>query len=347
MSEPRNRSPPTPEPPRQGGPPSFWRSGTAVLSFVFGSPLAFFILCALAFVAAFLFQVGPHLQNLSFLVSRQERLWHMLLTLQPAFWVAATLILWSEFRSHRSLWPGTWRERMAVMFCTSVALVMIALPFVAQFITWRVAPSVDTTGLASMAEFRTKTLIMSIIGAAVGALHASSLFCVHVQLLGQLRESPPHGKQVEAGDLDEDVLRYQRFRSRLRRFLDLAAFNIGISILSVGILRNLLNEAFPARPELFPATAVLGYGFYFTALIASVYLPIRKTLADVGEALSDRLIRQTLGTRATWKERSQEQQAARTYLGLQESTFQELQQGLSVLSPLLASLSSLALGTGV
>lgn len=242
MVEPCDRSPPSPGASRRGEPASFWRAGHAALLLVFGSPLAFFVLCILAFMAAFFLQVGLDLQQLAFLLS---------------------------------------------------------------------------------------------------------LFCVHVQLLGQLADLPAHGNQRAAGGIEEDVLRYLGARSRLSRILSLAAWHLGITLLAIGILRNLLNDAFPARPELFPARVVVGFGFYFTAYLAITYLPIRKTLAKVGEALADRLIQQTLGAHATWKERFQEQQVARTYLGLQESAFQEFQQGLSVLSPLLASLSTLALGAGV
>jgi hypothetical protein len=346
MSEPRDGAPPSPGPSRPGSPRSVWRDGQAAFSFVFGSPLAFHIICALAFLATFFVQVGTDVQHLAFLDSRQTRFWHVLLTIQPALWVATSVIIWGEFRSHRWLWPGMRRERMAVLLCTSVALVMIILPFIAQFVTWRVSASVNAVSLASMPEFRTKTLLFSIIGLAVAALQSASLFCVHVQLLGQLPEAPSHEKQAGAGALEEDVLRYLKLRSQSRRFLGLAALTIANSILSVGILRDLFNEALPAQPELFPAEPVVSYGIYFTGLLASAYLPLRKTLADLGEALADRLLRQTLGAGATWKERSEEQQAARTYLGLHESALQELQQSLSVLAPLLASLSSLALGPG-
>jgi hypothetical protein len=48
----------------------------------------------------------------------------------------------------------------------------------------------------------------------------------------------------------------------------------------------------------------------------------------------------------SWTDWSQEQQAIRTWLGLQSTALQDFQQGLSVLAPLLASLSALALGAG-
>jgi hypothetical protein len=116
-----------------------------------------------------------------------------------------------------------------------------------------------------------------------------------------------------------------------------------MSMLSVSISRNLLDAAFPA---LFPAAPVVGYGVYCIGLFASVYVPLRKTLMDAGEALAERLVRQSLEVQAPWKARSEEIQAARTYLGTQQSAFQEFQQGLTVLVPLLGGLSSLFFSPG-
>jgi hypothetical protein len=346
MSQPREEVPSSREASPRGPRRSVWRDARAALSLVFGSPLGFFILAALTFGAAYLFQLGPNLQSLAFLGSGQSRLWHVFLSIQPTLWVATLFILWGEFRTHRPLWPGTRGEWMAVMLCTSVALVMSTLPFVAQFHTWQMNPSLKALGATSMSALRAKLLVMSILGMTVGALQSLSLFCVHVQLLRLSSAAPSPEKEPEAGDLDDDVPRYLRLRAQLRLFLGLTAFNIGTSILCVGIIRNLLNEAVPARPETFPAAPVVGYGIFFTGLIASGYLPARKTLMDVGDALAERLVRQSLGPHAPWKARSEELLAARVYLGMQESAFQELQQGIAVLAPLLGGLSSLLLSPG-
>lgn len=115
--------------------------------------------------------------------------------------------------------------------------------------------------------------------------------------------------------------------------------------MSIGAFRNLLNAAATTQAEVIPAAAGMSFGIYFTGLLASLYLPASKTLADVGEALVNRLVRQSIGTHATWKQWSDEQQAVRTYLGLQGSALQELQQGLALLAPLLASISTLMLST--
>jgi hypothetical protein len=66
----------------------------------------------------------------------------------------------------------------------------------------------------------------------------------------------------------------------------------------------------------------------------------------VGQALAERLVWQSLGVNPTWKHRLEEQQAISIQLGLQGSALQDLQQGLAVLAPFLASISSLTLDLG-
>jgi hypothetical protein len=345
MSQPREEAPSPQEASPRGPRPPVWRDARAALSLVFGSSLGFFILTALGFVAADLVLLGPNLQHLAFLGSRQSGVWHIFLSIQPALWVAYSFILWGEFKN-RPVWPDTRRERMAVLFCTFVALVILSLPFVAQILSWRENPAMKALSTPPISTFNTRVHILTLFGMAVVTLHALGVFCVHVQLLRLSPASPSQGKGPEAGDLEDAVPRYLRLRAQLSLLLGLAALNFGTSMLSIGISRNLLNEAFPSRPELFPAAPVVGFGVYYTGLIASVYVPLRKTLRNVGEALAERLVRQSLGAHAPWKAWSEELQAARAYLGMQESAFQELQQGLAVLAPLLGGLSSLLLSPG-
>ncbi len=132
----------------------------------------------------------------------------------------------------------------------------------------------------------------------------------------------------------------------MKVFLSLCALILGSSILSADAMRNLLNQAIATPTGALQKAPVLGHGVYYSGLLASVYLPANKTLKDIGHLLAERLLQQSPGAHATWKQRYEEQQAARAWLGLQGSPLQELQQALSVLTPLFASLSSLALGPG-
>jgi hypothetical protein len=162
------------------------RHGThSLLSLLFDSPLAAFVLCIPVFMATSLLLVGTDLQSFAFWSSREVRLWHMLMAIWPTLFAGTLVAALNDIRRKRFPWPGTRNERTAVVLCT-----------------------------------------------------------------------------------------------------------------------------------------VLGQG------------------------LAERLVRQSLDVDADWKQSFEEQRTASTYLGLQGSALQELQQGLTVLAPLLASISSLVLGSG-
>ncbi|HYO59802.1 hypothetical protein, partial [Archangium sp.] len=249
-----------------------------------------------------------------------------------------------DYRRHRQDWPGGRSERRAVVLCTLLAWAMNSLPLLVQLITRRWALHLDVDALLQMPHLHPKLFILGMLAAAVATLHTAGMLSVHVQLLAYPREPASRAEALQAGGFDEDVLRYQRLRSRLERFLVLSAVIIGTETLGIGAFRNLLSEFEPSK--VFEPSRIMGYGIYSTALLASVYLPARKTLTEVGEGLVARYARQFPAEGTSWKDWSQEQQAVRTWLGLQSSTLQDFQQGLSVLAPLLASLSSVAFGAG-
>ncbi|HEX8434997.1 hypothetical protein, partial [Archangium sp.] len=72
MSEPRHGKPPT------GGTS---REGDSLLSLLFNSPLASFVLSIPFFLATSLLLAGTELQSFAFWSSREVRLWRMLLAI--------------------------------------------------------------------------------------------------------------------------------------------------------------------------------------------------------------------------------------------------------------------------
>lgn len=167
---------------------------------------------------------------------------------------------------------------------------------------------------------------------------------LHIQFLDRLPKYQHLGELADAEGLDEDVRWYQRRQGQLRRLLHLVSTILGVSLLSVGALRNVINLAITPPAELLPIAPVMSYGLYYTGFLASIYIPTHRTLKEVGQSLAERLVWQSLGAHATWRQRLEEQQAISVQLGLRDSALQELQQGLAVLAPFLASISSLALG---
>ena len=327
MSEPRDRGP-------------------SVFSLLFRSPLSFFVLCSLTFMATLLLLGGASLDTLTLWDSRQTRLWNMLLALHPTVWVASLLIVSGDLAGHHPVWPRRWRGRLTAGLCTLLILGMTAVPIMIQFIIPPFPSSVNTELVTGIPAYRAKMFLLNLCGTVIGTLHACGMFSVHVQLIGCLSEYRARPEATGVEELEQDVLHYQRLRSQLKRFLTVSAAIIGLTIVGASVFRGLLLAAYPSLPEVFPASTLMSFGLYLTGLLASVYLPAHKTLTDVGQMLTDRLLQRSLGPRSTWKQWLQEQQAIQTYLGLQGSALQELQQVLTLLTPFLASLSSLASGLG-
>jgi hypothetical protein len=312
------------------------------------SPFAFFSLCALAFLTTGLFLSGVHPEQMAFWASGKLRFSHMLLTVTPSLWVAAALVMFHEWRSGRTPGSAMPRPHFGVAVSLVLSAIMILGPvltpfFSSQSLMLRFLERADE--LMSLPGFRTKFIVLNILGFVSVWLLASGIFVIHLRLRDRFQQRLPLLEQAGAEHLAEDVRWYQQHRARLERLLGFLAAAIGAVILNTGALRMLLKEAAPGQPELLPASAVMALGAYYTWLLAIIYLPIRKSLNDVGQALAESLVRQSLGGHVTWKQWFEERQAVRTYLGLQGSALQDLQQGLSLLAPLLASISSLAFGS--
>lgn len=347
MSEPSAGSPPTPGASFQDPPPSVWRDARGALSFIFRSPLVISLIGFLTFVTSLFAVFNAGRQGLAPLHLRQDTLWHMLAALALTTWVTTIVIVLGDFNRNRSAWPRTRREWMGVALYVSLTIPMHALPLLSQHYAWKEEPLVHAAVLRLEPHpSLTKSLLINLLGLTNAALLTLGVVSVTVQLLARLPEYRRREEQHPSENLDEDVRWYQECRSRLRWFLNLIAFVIGISVLAMGAFRNLLNLSNLGSGAVFPIAPVIGYGLYYTGLIGGIYLSVDRILKDVGRTLTTRLVHQSLGEHATWKQRAEEQQAARTYLELQKSALQEFQQGLTVLSPLLASISSLILSPG-
>ncbi|MCY1082894.1 hypothetical protein [Archangium lansingense] len=345
MPEPRDGSPLASTPSRAGTPASFWRDAGTAFALAFRSPLAIFIFYGLAFVSSFILMHGTELQALAYLHARKANLWRVLTAFAPTTWVTILVIVLSDWQRNRSAWPHTRKGRMTVALCVVLGLPFVLLPILAQYIVWKEEPLVRAAFSSALpAASPAKSFILNLAGVTSGALVASGILGVHIQLLERLPQLRRRAEQHEADGLDEDVRWYQQHRARLSGFLTLSGLLMGTSILSVSAIRHLLNEALSTSSLTLPTAPILGYGLYYTGLIASMYLPASKALKDAGQTIAERLVRQPLEAHVTWKQRNEEQEAAQTWLGLRGSALQDFQQALSVLTPLLASFSGLILG---
>ena len=328
-----------------------WREGRAALRLIFQSKLVVPLVCGLTFVASLQFLLGgPSLDSLdvlSALNTRPTKLWHLLVAFQPVLWLASLLSVFGDARRNGPVWPGPRSERLAVGFHAVFIFTLALLPAIIAplLLNPSVLPA-DVDALTEVPHLREKMFILNCLGSVVGVMLVCGMLSVHIQLIGQPLRTPSSGEETAEESLEGEVVRYQRLRAQLKRCLGFAGGVISAALLSISAFNNVLAQAIPTQPGVFPATATLGFGIYFTGFLALLYLPAAKTLSEAGEALAARLVRRSPGARATWKQWSEEQRAVRTWLGLEGSPLQELQQGLALLSPFIASLSTLLFGTG-
>jgi len=331
----------------EAGPPPLWRDGRSAFGLVFQSPLVFFILCGLTFLGSLVVLAGTRgLYSLTLVNPPEARLWHVISAIEPALWMAAALGLFNDFKRNGAVWPGTRRERLAVLLCALVVIPLLALPALVQLSAQLPFTPAVLEALLEVPHLDVKGLIFNAIGTMVGGMAACGMLGVHVQLIGCVRRYRSLPGELAPGELEADVLRYQHFRSLVKRTLGFSAAIISSALLNIGSFRNLLNAAFPSQAGMFPATANMGFGIYYTGILASIYLPISMSLSQWGQALADRLVRHPRGRNDSWKEWSDERQAVRTYLGLEGSGLQDLQQGLAVLAPFLTAISTLLFSSG-
>jgi hypothetical protein len=299
----------------------------------------------LTFIASALFLSGFQFQGVTFWSSSKVRLWHFTTAAGPTLWVASVLAMLKDWRE--TFGSGTRGLRMELGVSIALAAFMFMLSPILSLLSPQSAFSVAferADEFLFVPDYSARHFTRALLWVAVVMLHVSGMFGVHAQLLCQLQHAPSGLGAPEAERLAEDVRRYQQLRSRLERFLGFAAANTGVSILNFGAFNNLLNETTPGLSEWFPRGGAMSFGVYSTWLLAIIYLPIRKTLNDVGQGLADALVQHFPVPHLNWKQWFEERQVVHTYLGLQGSALQDLQQGLFVLAPLLAGLSSLTLG---
>lgn len=218
MSQPRDRAPSGPGQSQESGHPPAWRRGPTFFSLVFRSPLSLGLLCALTFVATLLLLEGPSRQGDAFWRSRGAWLWHLLFALWPVLLVVSIAAVFRDIRrGNRSVWPDTYGERLAVVFYMAIGVILGALPPLFFHHTLSILPT-NLDAITQISGTATKNFIMSMLALAVLFLHCSGFISVHVQLISWLSTAQPQGEEPGSERLNEDVLRYLRLRSQLRRF---------------------------------------------------------------------------------------------------------------------------------
>lgn len=259
----------------------------------------------------------------------RTRLWHFMLAAQAVLWTAALSWAWRPL-FHRD---SPWSERKNVRLWPKVYALLFASAGYIPVIDHPVAPYIERSKLP---YHDGKMIVFEFIGVSVVVLHVWGLLTIHGEASNEL--AMLKGTMTEQ-EFTQVVARYRRLQSQVRGCVSWVGVIIAAGMLATGALRKLLDA-----PEFSPEI-VIAYGLYSTLLLALVFIPAQYTVKALGEELARRLSRlDPLESKVeVWKSWSDEQKAIEDYLGLQQSPLQMMQSAISVLAPLVGSVSALVL----
>ena len=253
----------------------------------------------------------------------ETKVWMTLVAAQAGFWAVAAGYIWPIAR--KKYLPRSLRQlkdngpAIAMLF-----VLLIGVPLAARSTSNNINPlwgSGWKTPILSLGAF---------VAVAVPAFFG--ILGIQRRCSGDLR-----GK-IEDGDIE----RYLSFREDLGHFLAMLGTVIGLAVLAAGLLRKAVLAA--DAEAVFPPEAILQYGAFLTVLLAFAYVPAHHTLLRLGRRIRDQL----LPTRPAPKDPTfRDWYGRRKDLGellqIDVSTFQRLQAGIFILSPLIAAGLSLAI----
>jgi MFS family permease len=261
-------------------------------------------------------------ESSQFVSHGEAALWMILLALQPAFWAAVTSYAWKMARHYL---PRRRQDLERIAASAAVIFVLV----IGQPVAYR------------LAEGRVNPLWGW--SWKLPALTAAGFFLVGLpSLLGILGVQAFAARNLGASIQDFDIERFVELRDDLNRFLALLGATIGLAVLATGALRNAVLASNPgAHP---PAEIILEYGGFLTLLLAFAYAPANYTLIRLGLRIRDVLLPERPPPKdpgfgewyATRKNLTE-------LLQVEIGTFQRLQTGVLILSPLLSAALSLAI----
>jgi hypothetical protein len=254
--------------------------------------------------------------------------WILLLCLQPAVWGAALVPLWRTVKPLLPYWNAAKSDLTFLMlaFALAVGVGFAAGPLLTRFpdfLPW----------------YHWKLLGLSIVGGFIGLLAVFGMWLAHVKLR-QMARAPV---------TEKSVAEFLAVRETLHNLLLFVGALIGMAILAAGAERQaiaaysaLTNANDPGR---FPAEYVLVYGIYFSALLALAYVPVHLTLTAVGCRLREHYFPLPLPSDDKWAEICGKRDTFDGLLQLRTGPGTALKASAAILTPLIASMTGLLLGT--
>jgi hypothetical protein len=191
--------------------------------------------------------------------------WAAVIAAQAAFWLVVTVPLWREVvHAYKRARPSA-----TIWIIPAVFILLLAL------LAWR-SPARELNW--PLAGHHVKVWILT--GAAAVGVGVPAIFGICIV--------QDHVRRHTPGALDvSDIRLAVHARAQTRRFLGLAGAAVGLAVLASGALQRAVVPEFIEDETLFPASAVLLYGAFFTAILTLVYVPahlsLRRLCADLRE----------------------------------------------------------------
>jgi hypothetical protein len=272
-------------------------------------------------------------------------LWVALTVAQTMLWVAALpwLVVTLRRHWHNRQPDSVWREvaPSAVVF----ALALVAFGVIPRFTrTLHTAPEDLIPGLPY------RIGVLTGFAGVVTLVAAISIWLIR----GRVEVLEARRKLTGA-----ELRTYLRLRSDLERLLGFLGAVIGLGVLTVAALRQVVVQEYdhhklrpvklpivkhpPERipPVHFPPEILILYGVVLTLIVALVYLPTWGTMQQTGSLLRDGVAPMPEPTSDQLEAQLQKRAALDELLGLRVSASTSFKAGVAILSPLLASLTSL------
>jgi hypothetical protein len=263
-------------------------------------------------------------RNADFARSGSFLLWAFVIVVQAAIWPLAVAWIWPDLRTLRSHWKTNRKEiRESVFLLTFATWTAFALA--------AAVPAFPNY----LPHHEAKLVLLSTVGWVAGTVAAIGIWLVHGALKDMLKRAP------KVGDLAELLV----LREQLQRFLFVSGSIIGLALLGAGAERNMITAfvAHTKEPSGFPIEFVLVYGFFFSAVLALVYFPTHLTMLETASRIRDHFVPLPPITNPKWTEAVSKRTTLETVLAMNVGANASFRAGLSILTPLLASLTGLLL----
>lgn len=244
--------------------------------------------------------------------------WAAVIAVQGAFWVVVTVPLWREVAAtYTAAKPA--RTILVIPAAVIVLLALLAVGSPARGIPW------------PLVGHHAKVWVLTAAAAVGVGLPAIFGICI---VQDRVRRHTPTA--LGASDIHMAV----EARAQIKRFLGLAGTAIGLAVLAAGALQKAVVPQFVPATK-YPASSVLLYGAFFTAILLVVYLPahlsLRRFCADLRETWypSAKMPDPTSDEIAHWLEG---RKRLDTLTQAEMTVTQQLQATVFVLTPLLSAI---------